>query len=360
MLKLARFLRGYARDPARRIAEREVALDAAGAPADATLVSPVGGGPRPGWVVLHGITVPGRRHPVLRRFVRALASSGGVVLVPEVASWQRLRIDPDAAELTIAAAARHLTESPEVLPGGVGVIGFSFGATQALITASRPELGETIRSVVGFGGYCDLRRTVRFMMIGEHEWNGVRYTADPDPYGRWIVAANYLTRARGYEGAADVARAASELAAEAGRRFVFAGDPVYDELKRVHRERLQPGDRELWDLIAPPAGERVPEAAGRELADRLAGAALDVHPHLDPRPFLPHLWPTVVLVHGHADLLIPYTETLRLQSHLDQTRAPSVAITRLFAHSRAAEALRWHEYPLEIYRYLRLLGAALR
>lgn len=335
-------------------------LDVAGAPVEATLVAPVGGRPRPGWVVLHGITVPGRRHPVLTRFVRALASTGGVVLVPAVTSWQRLRIDPDVADVTIAAAAHHLTESPEVLPGGVGVIGFSFGATQALITASRPELGGTIRSVVGFGGYCDLRRTVRFMMVGEHEWNGVRYTADPDPYGRWIVAANYLTRARGYEGADDVARAASELAAEAGRRFVFAGDPAYDELKRHRRDRLRPGDRELWDLIAPPSGERVPEAAGRELADRLVAAALEVHPQLDPGPFLPHLAPRVVLVHGHADVLIPFTETLRLQSHLEETGAPSVAITRLFAHSSAADALRWHEYPLEVYRYLRLLGAALR
>jgi hypothetical protein len=29
----------------------------------------------------------------------------------------------------------------------------------------------------------------------------------PDPYGRWIVAANYLTYAAGYEGTADVAAA---------------------------------------------------------------------------------------------------------------------------------------------------------
>lgn len=358
MLRLARFLRAHAYGPPTRVLEREVVLATGDGELEATVFEPARGGPRPGWVVLHGITVPGRRHPGLRRFVRALASSGAVVLIPEIPSWQRLRIDPAAAETAIAAAARHLSESGDAADGGVGVIGFSFGATQALVTAAGEEARGSIRSVVGFGGYCDLGRTVRFMMVGEHEWNGARYRADPDPYGRWIVSANYLTRARGYAGAGDVARAAAALAAEAGAAFVYAGDPSYDRRKRELRAELAPGDRELWDLIAPPSRTRVAESAARELGDRLVEAALEQHPQLEPRPFLARLDRPVVLVHGRADALIPFTETLRLRSHIDPRRA-TVAITRLFAHSRAADRLRWHEYPLEGYRYLRILRAAI-
>jgi hypothetical protein len=358
VLTAARFLRGYLRNPARRVVEREVELAIGGESVPATLLAPAGGRPRPGWVVLHGITVPGRRHPILTRFARALSAAGGAVLIPEIDSWKRLEIDPAAADRVIGAAARHLAADPAVSPGGVGVIGFSFGATQALITAARAELRSSIRSVVGFGGYCDLGRTVRFMLLGEHEWNGVRYRAEPDPYGRWIVAANYLTRAPGYEAAGDVAAAARSLAAEAGRRFVFAGDVSLDDLKREQRGRLDPGDRELWDVIAPRWGSAVPEGPAAALADALLQAALAAHPQLDPRPVLPRLDRKVVLAHGHADLLIPFTETLRLQAHLPPATEPVVSITRLFAHSGGAERLRLHEYPLETFRYIRLLGSA--
>lgn len=360
MLTVARFLRGFVRDPADRLVERDVALPLGGDAIPATLFTPVRGGPHRGWVVLHGITVPGRRHPTLLKFARALASTGGAVLVPEIASWRRLEIDPAAADRTIAAAARHLADDPAVSSGGVGVVGFSFGATQALITAAHPELRQVIRSVLAFGGYCDLVRTVRFMMTGEHAWDGVRYAADPDPYGRWIVAANYLTRAQGYETAGAVARAARALAAEVGRRFVYAGDQIYDPLKVELRAELEPADREVWDLLAPPSGQPAPAEPARALADALVTAAMSVHPQLDPRSVLGDLDRKVFLAHGRTDLLIPFSETLRLRQHLPPASSPTVAITRLFAHSRAADRLRLHEYPLEGYRYYRLLSAALR
>lgn len=360
MLRVGRFLRGFLREPRDAVEEREVLVPAGGGPIAATRIGPAGGGPRPGWVVLHGITVPGRRHPTLLRFARALASSGGVVLVPEIESWARLRIDPEAADRTIAAAARHLADDPGVAPGGVAVVGFSFGATQALVTAAHPELRRDIRSVVGFGGYCDLARTLRFMMVGQHEWMGSRYSAAPDPYGRWIVAANYLTRAPGYGGAGAVARAAEELAAEAGRRSVYAGDPVYDALKAELRAELEPADREIWDLLAPPAGVTPPVEPALELADALVRSALETHPALDPRPALADLDRRIVLAHGHADLLIPFTETLRLRQHLPPEADASAVVTRLFAHSSGAEPLRLHEYPVEGYRYYRLLARALR
>ena len=55
-------------------------------PASVTL--PAGGGRNlPGWVVLHGVTRPGRFHPTLLRFVRALAASKAAVLVPQVPEW---------------------------------------------------------------------------------------------------------------------------------------------------------------------------------------------------------------------------------------------------------------------------------
>lgn len=358
MLRATRFLLSYLRHPA-SVVQEEVTFAVEGRDTPATLLHPARGGARTGWIVLHGITVPGRRHPVLMRFAHALASAGGTVLIPEIESWTRLRIDPAIADRSIASAARYLAGHPRA-GGEVAVVGFSFGATQALITSTRPELRDVVRTVVGFGGYCDLGRTLRFMMLGEHEWNGRTHHLAPDPYGRWVVAGNYLARVPGMAGTEAVAEAALELAREAGRRFAQAWDPEFEPLKRELRARLSRSEREIWDLLAPAQGVRPPEQETRALADQLLAAALSVHPQMDPRPVLPAVHCRAVLAHGHSDRLIPYTETLRLMSHLGPRAEVSSTITRLFAHSRGAEKIALREYPLEVLRYVRLLERALR
>jgi len=183
MLRAARFLRGYLRPAALPVRTEEVIVPVGGGEVEGTLYLPRGRSRSPGWVVLHGVTVPGRKHESLTRFVGALASTGAAVLVPDVPAWRALRVRSETARETLGAAAAYMRERPEVLPGGLGAVGFSFGATHALIAAAKPELRGVIRSVVGFGGYFELGRAIRSMFTGEHEWGGIRYRLDPDRTG---------------------------------------------------------------------------------------------------------------------------------------------------------------------------------
>lgn len=361
MLRAARFLRAYLRPGRAEVHEEEVVFRVGGEPREATLYLPAGRDrPRPGWVVLHGLTVPGRHHPSLVRFVRAMAASGAAVFVPDVPAWRALRIDTRAAGETITAAVHHLSHHPAVKPGGVGVTGFSFGATQALVAASDPSLRGELRSVVGFGGYCDLPRMVRALFTGEHEWRGTVEHLDPDPYGRWVVVGNYATQVPGYEGMGEVARLALELATEAGRVGKYAGWAEYDTLKARMRERLGAPEQRVWDAIAPPSGH-IPRDLdfARRLADDFAAAALSVDPGLDPQPHLANVRARVVLAHGHEDRLIPYTESLRLYEQLAPHTQTSVTITRLFAHSTHGGGGGPLHYAREGLRFFRLLDRAL-
>ena len=81
---------------------------------------------------------------------------------------------------------------------------------------------------MGFGGYCDLERTLRFQFTGEHEWNGEAHSLRPDPYGRWIVGANYLTAVPGFEDSERVAQ---------GRVPTEGLDAVVQALTDACRER---------------------------------------------------------------------------------------------------------------------------
>ena len=333
--RTARFLAAWV-GGARGVREVETTVRVAGEEREATLYLPPGRGPAPGWVVLHGLTVPGRRHGAMTRFVRALAASGAVVLVPDVPSWRALRLDAEAARETVRAGVARLEGMDEVRPGGVGAVGFSFGATQVLMAAADPSMHGRLNGIVAFGGYCDLGRMLRCLFAGEHEWEGVRYTLDPDPYGRWIVVGNYLTLIPGCEGMHAVAHAALELATEAGRRGEWAWGPHYDAMKVELTRGFTADEQRIWQIIAPPAEVRPDLEAARELAASFTAAALARAPGLDPRPHLGGLRARVVLSHGRQDRLVPFTETLRLMTMVPPETRATATITGLFAHSAGA------------------------
>jgi len=358
LLRVARFLRGYAGQPNRGVALEEVTLSPDDLRVPATFLRPANRKRVPGWILLHGVTVPGRHHPVLTRFAKALALSGAAVVVPEVRAWRELRLDPDAGNVAITAAIDFLRQKTDIA-WNLNLVGFSFGATKALMSAASDGIRQSIRGVVAFGGYRDLGRTMTFMMTGEHDWGGATRRLDPDPYGRWIVTANYIDRVPGFAHMTRLKQAAYDLATESGRRGVYAAEQSYDYLKANLRATLAADERELWDLIAPPFGQRPPVAPGRELAEQLSAAALLRNPALDPLPWLSRLDQKVVLAHGYDDRLIPYTESLRLRESIGPAADVTLSITRLFGHSREADRLRYHQYPREVGRYVFLLRRAL-
>jgi len=287
----------------------------------------------PGWIVLHGITRPGRFHPTLLRFVRALASAGLAVLVPQVPEWKDLRLAPEFTLPTLRAALAGLRRLDSTNDGPYGLIGFSFGAPQVLIAAAHDDIAEQLGGVVGFGGYCDMERMVRFQMTGEHEWGGDTHRLRPDPYGRWIIGGNHLTSVPEYREAQDVAQALWRLAVEAGERRILAWDPSYDPLKTALRKQVDPERTWLFDLFAPPS-DREPSLSGAEdIAERLAEAVMASSPMMDPRPYVTRIRKPVELIHGKGDQLIPYTETLRMQAAFSADQRLETTITELFSHS---------------------------
>jgi predicted esterase len=289
--------------------------------------------PLPAWIVLHGITVPGRRHPVLVRFARALASTGVAVLVPEVPEWAALRLAPDRTLPTVRASLDLLADEPGVAPGPRGLVGFSFGAPQAVRAGA--ELEGDIAGSVAFGGYRDLERTVRFQLTGHHEWLGVTRRLRPDPYGRWIVAGNYLTRVPGYSAAGPAAAALLELARLVGEHRVPAWDPEYDPAKERLAAGIEADQRALFRRFAPPSARDPLEPDDEVLgwAGALADAARRQDPLVDALDGLVRLPAPVHVLHGRADVLIPWSEGMRLAEALEALGPVHAAVTGLFAHA---------------------------
>jgi pimeloyl-ACP methyl ester carboxylesterase len=335
---------------------RELRLDRDGVPVAATLLTPGDlPGPLPAWIILHGITRPGRGHRQLVRFTRALAEGGCAVLVPEVPEWRELDVAPSLTVPTVLASLRALTELGGLISASPpGLLGFSFGAPQAIAASAHPDLRGRLAGTVGFGGYCDLERTVVFQLTGRHDYGGLHHHLRPDPYGRWIVAANYLTAVPGYEDAAPVAAGLRRLAALAGDVGVVSWHPRFDPPREEIRRTLAPALREVFDLFAPGSAHDPEPTAAEEMAHLLAAAARGVEPGIEP-VFQGAAGP-VHLLHGRQDHLIPFTEVHRLGEAMPAGVEVRTTVTSLFGHSAQDPWPAWREAVPEATALIRALS----
>ncbi len=338
-LRVPRYLHAWLTDRA-RVSVREVEVDRDGVSIPLTLLAPrPARRSPPAWIVLHGITRSGRRHPTLVRFTRALAAAGAVVAVPDVPEWRALRLAPDVTPSSVRASLVALAEHAGVAPGRIGLVGFSFGAPQALAVVTRPDVREVVGGVVAFGGYRDLSRTVHFQFTGEHELDGHLHHLRPDPYGRWVVGANYLTCVPGYEDAGPVCAALERLAALAGDLGLDPWDPRLDALASELRTAMPRDAGALFDLFCPPGLGESPGSETDGLAAALVAAAVRADPSLDPGPVLTGLDRPVHILHGRRDRLIPYSEGVRLARALPPGVLARSTVTSLFAHAAGDRVL---------------------
>jgi pimeloyl-ACP methyl ester carboxylesterase len=271
----------------------------------------------------------------------ALASTGARVLIPEIRQWRELDLAPEPAQRVLRSAVHWLATSPGTESGGVMLVGFSFGGPQAILAASDPDFSRELRGVLAWGSYADLERTLRFQFTGEHAYAGIDYREAPDPYGRWVVAANCLPHTPGKEDAGDVASALRGLAARAGDLQIPASDPSLEPVRQEMRAEVADERKELFDLFAPPMAEKggsfSPETACNRtlsLIRSMSAGARAAEPLLDPIARIEKIMVPVRLLHGKGDVLIPFTETLALADQLrPRTQDLKVGITGLFAHS---------------------------
>jgi len=332
-LRALRFARAWT-SPSRALASSEVRLNlASGDDPAGTLTEGRGPGPRRGWVVLHGVTRFGERHPELQRFVGALATTGARVLVPHVREWSDLRFAPERARTVIARAVAWLHAEPGTTPGGVVLVGFSFGAPQAIRIAADPEVRARLRGIVGWGGYADIARTFRFSLTGEHDWEGTPYLQAADPYSRWVIGVNCLPLCPSLGPTDSLVAALWNLAAAAGERRIRSMDASSDPLKKELRRGLGSTERALFDVFAPPAGREPDRNEAVRLVDEVVPAIRRASPTLEAAPTEALPLP-IRLLHARTDRLIPFTETLRLARQLAPlTDDITTRLTGLFSHS---------------------------
>lgn len=251
-----------------------------------------------GLVLVPGFTPQGKDDPRLVALAETLARARFLVLVPELAGTRQLRVTPEDAR-GIADGVVHLAESGLLEPGReVGIVAVSYAVGLAVLASEAPEVRERLGFLVAIGGYHDTTAVITFATTGAYRatraenWS----RAEPNPAAKWLLLASNL-----------------DLIEDPGDREVLSA--LAERLRRRPQApagdlaaELGPEGRALWEVMANDDPDRA-----RALLEELPKSIESRLDALSPASRnLSHLADRLILIHGRADTLIPYTESLKL------------------------------------------------
>ncbi|MFN2556302.1 MAG: alpha/beta hydrolase family protein [Nitriliruptorales bacterium] len=260
--------------------------------------------PAPAVLLAAGVTPQGTADPRLVRLATAIARTGRVVFAPQLALARHELDEADIERLVTATRALHA--HPRVR-GSVAMLGFSFGASYALLAAADPRVGERLRLVASFGGYGDLGGIIQAATTGVTLLDGQRYEWRPDP----PVTAR---------------EAVIDLIIQQGR--LLGAETVEAVVAALRGEMetpsLPPSARSIHELVT----NRDP-AATSTLLSALPPPLSDLITRLSPVCVAGRVRAPVVLLHAENDPIIPYAELRRLVKAFPHAHG---GVVRLFRH----------------------------
>jgi len=283
-----------------------------------------------------GVNALGIDEPRLVTFARHLASSGLLVVTPELPDLSRYLVTARSTDM-IEDAAVWLSEDHELTRGSrIGLMGISFAGGLSMVAAGRQSLGGRLAFVFSFGGHANFQRVLRYLCTGEEPAfataRSALEAAAPKPplphdYGVAILALD-LAHLLVPEAQLEPLRAGVLTFLHASHVALYDQAKAAEEFAKARKmeEALEEPARTILGLV----NRRESAELGRRLLPHTMalGDVPALSPDQSPAPDAP-----VFLLHGHEDNVVPAAETLRLAEHLRPNVRVRVLLTPLISHA---------------------------
>jgi dienelactone hydrolase len=234
-------------------------------------------------VLVHGFAPNGIRDGLLNAFAQRLCRSGLKVVMPDIVSEQRFRIDQDAVtDVDDAIRWSAMTSGQEV-----SAFGISFSGGLVVSAAADPDYAPYVKTTFCVSGYNSIARVGRYYLHEEVRGpDSQRYSETPPPDALAIIALQYLDELVPGEDVAPMANALRTILSQRGSINAAVTDPLtvqqrtlLDDLLDVKTQRMRDGyhmvlerHRAEWNSISP---------MGK--INQLHGSLYVLHGYVDPR-----------------------------------------------------------------------------
>ncbi|MDQ3915110.1 MAG: alpha/beta hydrolase [Actinomycetota bacterium] len=244
-----------------------------------------GGEDAPVILFVPGATRRGRDDARVIDAATALAEAGRRVFVPELSLYERVfrRADVERLVAAIRALARD---------GPIGIVGFSYGGSFALIAASDAAVAGEVAYVATFGAYYDLTHVIQGVTTGSTVLDGKLVNFETVPEARRILP-----------------EAAADLVGEAN------ADELGRALETSDPSGLSPGATRVYELLTNTDPRR-----GDELIAGLPESIRETLRAFSPSSHVDGLDVPVFIMQAKKDAATPWTEAVLLDRALPRGR----------------------------------------
>jgi pimeloyl-ACP methyl ester carboxylesterase len=238
-------------------------------------------------IALHGCTLNGKDDPRLQHLGRCLAASGSRCVIPTLPGLSRFQWEPSDIDALVDFMLQ--------LPGGensIGLMGFSYGGSYALLAAARPRVAARIKFVFSFGAYYALDDLSRDQSAFARSMPQRADDQDSWIYVQLVLAWRHAARIGLpddiYARLTDLLKRYCHASTPAEKHAFYQrhlshvrlGDLERAPLDDMRRQQLSPAGRlgglECQVKLFHDAGDPlVPAAHARSIARELAGAGKD-------------------------------------------------------------------------------------
>jgi pimeloyl-ACP methyl ester carboxylesterase len=262
-----------------------------------------GGDDAPVLLFVPGATRRGREDTRVVRAAKALAAANRRVFVPELLLYRRTFEREDLDRLVIAIDALAEREP-------IGVLGFSYGGSFALIAGADDRVSGDISFIAVFGAYYDLKHVIQGITTGSTVLEG-----KPRPFETVPEARDILTSA-----AVRLAPAASAAKLRAA-------------IEKEDAAGLRSGARAIHQLLMNDDPARSEDLLAA-LPNRFKSTLKD----FSPAEHVEDLELPVFILQSRKDVATPWTEAFLLEKALPRTR---LAVLHHFSHVDPPGLRRW-------------------
>ena len=120
-------------------------------------------------LIVHGVNPTGKNSLDLVRISEGLAQVGYAVYVPDFAEMKKVHLRPEEAG--------NVKTIFQFIGRKAGIACFSYGCGPALVAAADPEIRDSVRFAIAFGGYFDIREALEYVITGPQS---------PIGYLKWV------------------------------------------------------------------------------------------------------------------------------------------------------------------------------
>ncbi|MCP4111244.1 MAG: prolyl oligopeptidase family serine peptidase [Desulfobacteraceae bacterium] len=257
--------------------------------------------PRATVIAVHGAVFQGRNDKRLVHFARCLAKSGIACAVPTLEGLSSCKWDIDDLDVLGSLVNMLASNSGQ----RVGMIGFSYGGSYALVTASRPDVAARTRFVLAFGAYYSVKQLF--------DWYVANKKTEPVTESQWDNAI-YIRLIFAYNHSELLPDPEKQLPLIKSLLMRYCTEADQQEKREFYEQHLRSLD--LFDIATEKHDPDILDALSP--ANKLAGLQCQVS-----------------LLHGKDDSIVPPWHTEQLYKELSETGnhgKHSMLITSVLSH----------------------------